>query len=366
MLRALFIVLLAASSSAAQVQPPGPLHPSSQLPPPAQSDAAPAVVTIPAGTRISLAMLSPVRIKSSKTGDAVYAETIFPTIVNDSAAIPPRTRLKGQIDSMTRGGFLGSRVAFQIYFTQMAFPNNYVVDLSGASAPASDIVPALASFDVQSKGLTDLYLDRGAEITMILQVPVSLDGAVVASMVESIKPVRLDRFSSASQCRPIPGTPGTSPTVIPGTPPTPPTVIPGVNGSPDIVIPGSPGTPDTTVPGTPATAPQPCVLPAVTVPKDRSHKESIQLTSSVNLPGLQLPAGKYQVSWTGNGPYESTKVTFVLNHKTVGIAEARVISLAAQSAANIPATHANADGSVSLDSLRFKKQSFALYFGQSA
>jgi hypothetical protein len=364
MLRALFIVLFAAFSSAAQIPPPGPIQPSSQVSPPAQSNAVPAVIIVPAGTKIPLAMLTPLPIKSSKPGDVVYAETIFPTTVDDSVVIPPRTRLQGQIDSMARGGFLGTRMAFQIHFTQMAFPNDYVVDLSAGSSPSGDIVPALASFNSQSQGLTDLYLDRGAEITMVLQVSVSLDAAPISSLVANVKPVRLDRIPSASQCRPSPGSPATPPTVIPGTPPTPPTVIPGVNGSPDIVIPGSSGTPDTTIPGTPGTPPQPCILPAVTAQKDGSHKESIQLTASVKLPRVQLPAGKYQVSWKGNGPFEPTNVTFVLNHKTVAIAEATVVTLAAPSAANAPATHANADGSVSLDLLRFKKRSFALYFAQ--
>jgi hypothetical protein len=76
---------------------------------------------------------------------------------------------------------------------------------------------------------------------------------------------------------------------------------------PDIVIPatpGTPGTPDTIIPGTPGTPGVRCPSPPVVTsnPKVQSYKEWFQINAPVQVSGVQLSAGSYQVSWQGSGP----------------------------------------------------------------
>jgi len=74
------------------------------------------VITIPAGTKVALALTSPVWAKSVQLGDSIYAETAFPVTVANAMAIPPGTYVKGQIDIMAlRSG----HAEFRIQFTQI-------------------------------------------------------------------------------------------------------------------------------------------------------------------------------------------------------------------------------------------------------
>lgn len=131
-------------------------------------------------------------------------------------------------------------------------------------------------------------------------------------------------------------------TVIPGTPATP--------GTPDTVIPGSPGTPDVV-----------CPSPPVVVPgKAQDYKEAFQIAAPAQVAGKQLPAGSYQLTWKGPGPTVQAEIS--QNGKMVASVPARLVLLNAKSPVTTPAMQSNPDGSSSLLSLRFSKQSFALYF----
>src|SRR5229473_3085090 len=50
-----------------------------------------AAITIPAGTRVTLALTSPIWAKTAKAGDAVYATTAFPVASKGTMLIPPGT-----------------------------------------------------------------------------------------------------------------------------------------------------------------------------------------------------------------------------------------------------------------------------------
>jgi hypothetical protein len=380
-------ILLAALTSAAQTAPP---QPDSQARSQAGSSTAKSRIVIPAGTTVSLALTSPILARTAKAGDGVYAQVAFPVAVKNQMAIPPGTYVQGQIDTLTRPGLFSPHAQFQIHFTKIIFANGYTVELAGPKnvtsgqpsaqpapaapgtppAPPDDVIAAVATAYVQVSSASDVLLDNGSQIEMVLQVPLRLNAAKVAAAVRLSNPALLAHLKSATLCRPIPGTPGTPDTVIPGTPGTPgtpPTVIPGGPGMPDTVIPGTPatpGTPDTVIPGTPGTPYVPCPSPPVVTsnPKVQNYKESFQINAPVQVSGVRLSAGSYQVTWEGSGPW--TQVDIFQNGNRVVSLRARVVLLNRKSPADAPGTRTNSDGSVFLQSLRFAGQTFALYFDQ--
>src|SRR5208282_3411284 len=76
-------------------------------------------ITIPAGTSVFLALTAPVWAKTAKPGESIYAESVFPVAVNNQMAIPPGTYVQGEIDSLSRPGWLSPHAQFQIHFTKM-------------------------------------------------------------------------------------------------------------------------------------------------------------------------------------------------------------------------------------------------------
>jgi hypothetical protein len=389
MRRLIVAILLTALASAAQTAPP---QSGSQGQAPPKQSTARSTIVVPAGTTVYLALTSPVWTKTAKVGDSVYAEAAFPVAVNNQMAIPPGSYVQGQIDTLTKPGFLSPHAQFQIHFTKIIFANGYTVVLAGPQnvtsgqtpaqqasstpgaprAPAGDVIPAVASVYVEVSIASDILLDNGSQIEMVLQIPLRLNAANVAAAVRASNPVQLAQFKSATLCRPVPGTPGTSDTVIPGTPGspgTPDTVIPGADGMPDTVIPGIPatsGTPDTVIPGTPGTPDVSCPGPPVVTSsaKVQNYKESFQIGAPVQIAGKQLSAGSYQVTWKGAGP--SAQVEIQQNGNLIISVPARVVLLNRKSPADVPGTRTNSDGSVSLRSLRFAGQTFALYFDRGA
>ncbi|HEY1581313.1 MAG TPA: hypothetical protein VGF82_29955 [Terracidiphilus sp.] len=214
-------------------------------------------VTLPAGTRIEVAVVNPVWSKSAKPGDPLYTQVDFPVLAGKSIAIPAGTYVRGTIQSITRPSRFKGRAEIQALFTTLIFANNYAAQLTDTSAGAASLSPTLMKLNISVSFSSDLLLDNGAQFNIMLASPLTLDAMQVAAAIASSRRVDLGQFRTATLCRPTPGTsgtpgtPGTPDTVIPGSPGTPPTVIPGGPGQPDTVIPGTPATPDTVIPGSP-------------------------------------------------------------------------------------------------------------------
>jgi hypothetical protein len=343
-------------------------------------------ILVPAGTSVPLALTEPVLARSAKAGESVYAETAFPVIVNNQMAIPPGTYVQGQIDTLTRPGWLSPHAQFQIHFTKIIFTTGYTVELADlrntneaapSGAPAAtvtatpqplvnDVLAAVATPYVVISSASDVLLDNGSQIEMVLQVPLRLNAVKVAAAVRQSNARPPFQFKSATRCRPIPATPGTPDTVIPGTPGTPPTVIPGGPGMPDTVIPGTPGTPSTVIPGTAGTPAMPCSGPPVVAsnPKPQSYRKPFQIASPLRVSNTLLAAGSYQFAWNGSGP--SAQVEILENGNSVARVPARVVLLNAESRTDTIGTSTNKAGSLSLESLRFAGEKLALYFDQGA
>ncbi len=87
---------------------------------------------IPAGTQIPLKLRQAISTKSAKPGDAVYAETVFPVVLNDRIMIPTGTYVQGRISEVKRPGRVKGRAEILMHFTSLIFPNGYTAILPGS------------------------------------------------------------------------------------------------------------------------------------------------------------------------------------------------------------------------------------------
>jgi len=376
MRRFALVILLTALAAAAQSDPAVQSQPQAATIKPK--------IVIPAGTTVPLALTEPILARSAKAGESIYAETAFPVVVDNQMAIPVGSYVQGQIDTLTRPGLFSPHAQLQIHFTKIIFTTGYTVELTGlqnpnqeapgaspasmaAAAPppsAGDVIAAVATPYVEVSSRSDVLLDNGSQVEMILQVPLRLNAEKAAAAVRQSNAKPIARVKSATRCRPIPATLGTPDTVIPGTRGTPPTVIPGGPGMPDTVIPGTPGTPPTVIPGSPDTPAVPCPGPPFVAsnPKPQSYRKSFQIASPLRISAIALAAGSYQVAWNGSGPLAAAEI--LQNGNTMARVPARVVLLSGESPADAVGTRPNADGSLVLQSLRFAGEKLALYFDQ--
>ncbi|MCU1300174.1 MAG: hypothetical protein JWQ87_458 [Candidatus Sulfotelmatobacter sp.] len=100
----------------------------------------PNLVTIPAGTKIPLSLKQAISTKNAREGDAVYAETAFPFVVDNRIIIPAGSYIQGKISHVERGGRLKGRAEILLHFTSMIYPSGYTVVLPGSveNTPGAD------------------------------------------------------------------------------------------------------------------------------------------------------------------------------------------------------------------------------------
>jgi hypothetical protein len=100
------------------------------------SPAAPAAdanaLSIPAGTRIPLLLKQAISTKNAREGDAVYAETAFPFVMNERVIVPAGTYIQGKVSRLERAGHGHGRAEILIHFTSMIYPSGYTVMLPGS------------------------------------------------------------------------------------------------------------------------------------------------------------------------------------------------------------------------------------------
>ena len=97
-------------------------------------------LVIPTGTKVPLKLDHAISTKESRDGDAVYAETTFPVVINDRVLIPSGTYVQGRISRIQRAGRIKGRAEVQMHFTTLIYPSGYTVMLPGAveNAPGVD------------------------------------------------------------------------------------------------------------------------------------------------------------------------------------------------------------------------------------
>jgi hypothetical protein len=106
--------------------------------PAAASD--PNVVMIPAGTKIPLSLKQAISTKNAREGDAVYAETAFPFVVDERVIVPAGAYIQGKIAHVERAGHGHGRAEILMHFTSMIYPSGYTVMLPGSveNTPGAD------------------------------------------------------------------------------------------------------------------------------------------------------------------------------------------------------------------------------------
>jgi type IV secretion system protein VirB10 len=100
----------------------------------------PNVATIPAGTKIPLSLKQAISTKNAREGDAVYAETAFPYVVDNRVIVPAGSYIQGKIAHVERAGRVKGRAEILMHFTSMIYPSGYTVMLPGSveNTPGAD------------------------------------------------------------------------------------------------------------------------------------------------------------------------------------------------------------------------------------
>jgi hypothetical protein len=104
-------------------------------------------VTLPPGTKIPLALKHAITTKTAHDGDAVYAETTFPVVINDRIIIPAGSFVQGAISNVKRPGRVKGRAEVLVHFNTLILPNGYTLLLPGAV----DNVPGLDTGKMKDK-----------------------------------------------------------------------------------------------------------------------------------------------------------------------------------------------------------------------
>src|SRR5438270_12524232 len=89
-------------------------------------------MTIPAGTKVPLALKQAISTKNAHEGDAVYAETTFPVVSDNRIIIPAGTYVQGKISHIQRPGRVKGRAELLMHFTTSIYPSGYTVMVPGA------------------------------------------------------------------------------------------------------------------------------------------------------------------------------------------------------------------------------------------
>src|SRR5260370_26485233 len=99
---------------------------------PAASTTAASQLSIPSGTKVPLALKQSISTKNAREGDAVYAVTTFPVVINERIVIPSGTYVQGRISNVKRGGRVKGRAEVLMHFSTLIYPSGYTVVLPGA------------------------------------------------------------------------------------------------------------------------------------------------------------------------------------------------------------------------------------------
>jgi len=96
-------------------------------------------ITIPAGTRIPVALKNTISTKANHEGDPIYAQCTFPVVINEKIVVPEGTYMQGKISSIKPAGRIKGRAEVLVHFTTLIYPNGYTVLLPGSIENAPSV-----------------------------------------------------------------------------------------------------------------------------------------------------------------------------------------------------------------------------------
>jgi type IV secretion system protein VirB10 len=101
-----------------------------------QNPATSQTITLPAGTAIPVTLMSTIKSKSTKPGDSVRAIVAFPVTQGTQLAIPAGTYVEGVVNEVTAKPMSNQAPTFSVHFTRLVFTNGYSAPLSGENTQA--------------------------------------------------------------------------------------------------------------------------------------------------------------------------------------------------------------------------------------
>ena len=136
-----------------------------------------AMLTIPSGTKVPLALKQAISTRNAKEGDPVYCETTFPFAVDDRIVIPAGTYVQGKVSRIQRPGRIKGRAELLMHFTSMIYPSGYTVMLPGSL----DNIPGADKTSIKgSEGTVRQDSDKGKDIGTVAST--ASTGAVIGGL----------------------------------------------------------------------------------------------------------------------------------------------------------------------------------------
>jgi Bacterial conjugation TrbI-like protein len=118
-------------------------------------------IIVPAGTRLPLMLRNGINTRTSKPGDSVYFETVYPLAQKNRIVIPIGSFLRGQLLASKRPGLVKGRGEIRMTLDQMTMPNGYTLCL--AATPSSTDRDGKEGVDKEGtiKGRANIAHDAG-------------------------------------------------------------------------------------------------------------------------------------------------------------------------------------------------------------
>jgi hypothetical protein len=120
-------------------------------------------VVVPAGTKIPIQLRQPISTKDAKPGDAVYAQTSFPIVIQGNMVVPAGTWVQGVVDAVKRAGRIKGKAELQFHLTTLIYNNGYTLDI----AAAIESVPGDMNTHMQEPGAVAHDSEKGKDLERI-------------------------------------------------------------------------------------------------------------------------------------------------------------------------------------------------------
>ena len=130
---------------------------------------------VPSGTKIPIQLQQPLSTKDAQPGDAIYARTSFPILVDGHMMIPPGTYVQGTVDSVKRAGRIKGTAELRFHLTELIYQNGYSLNL----AAIVDNVPGNEGTHMKEPGTVQHDSEKGKDLENVGRA--ASEGAMIGS-----------------------------------------------------------------------------------------------------------------------------------------------------------------------------------------
>lgn len=118
-------------------------------------------IALPAGTHLPLVLENAISTRSTRRGDPVYFQTVYPVILNGKILVPAGSWVNGTVTEAKRAGRVKGRAEVMMRLTTLILPNAYVVSLTGSPSNAGTGGKETTDAEGKIKGDSDKAGDVG-------------------------------------------------------------------------------------------------------------------------------------------------------------------------------------------------------------